>query len=74
VTACATMFLMYQLNFQLGQRTLLIQATRGRPLLTLAKEKRYHGYISHNWANQDLAATIKRQLQLLLSGSKVFLE
>ena len=33
-----------------------------------------HLFLSHSWANQDTVATIKRQLQLLLPGVRVFLD
>ena len=29
---------------------------------------------SHTWSNQDVCATIKRQLQLLLPDSRIFLD
>ena len=53
---------------------LLVQATRQPPVLALAEGKRWHLFLSHNWANQDAVATIKRQLQLLLPGVRVFLD
>lgn len=34
----------------------------------------YHLFLSHSWANQDAAAVIKRQLQLLLPGVQIFLD
>ena len=49
-------------------------ATRQAPVIELAPSKRWHVFISHRWANQDVAATIKRQLQLLLPGVSVFLD
>ena len=34
----------------------------------------YHLFLSHSWANQDAAAVIKRQLQLMLPGVQIFLD
>ena len=53
---------------------LLVRATRQPPTLALAEGKTWHAFISHNWDNQDAAATIKRQLQLLLPGVRIFLD
>lgn len=52
----------------------LVRATSQPPVLTLSNGKRWHLFLSHNWANQDAVATIKRQLQLLLPGVCVFLD
>ena len=41
---------------------------------TLHEEQLYHLFLSHSWANQDAAAVIKRQLQLLLPGVQIFLD
>jgi len=49
-------------------------ATGARPVLSLPPGARWHLFISHNWDDQDMAATVKRQLQLLLPGVKCFLE
>lgn len=57
-----------------GLATLRVKATGQLPSLTLGAQKRWHLFLSHSWDNQDAVATIKRQLQLLLPGIKVFLE
>ena len=44
---------------------------RGRPLTARVLPLRTG---SHNWANQDAVHTLKRQLQLLLPGVRVFLD
>lgn len=44
------------------------------PTLSLAFGKRWHLFLSHQWASQDPVATVKRQLQLLLPGVVVFLD
>ena len=54
--------------------TLRVQASGRPPKLTLSPTKRWHLFCSHNWQNQDATATIKRQLQLLVPGIRVFLE
>ena len=54
--------------------TIKVRGTAQLPALTLAPEHRYHVFISHSWDNQDAAATIKRQLQLLLPGIRIFLD
>ena len=53
---------------------LRLQASGRPPMLSLAASKRWHLFLSHNWANQDAVATIKRQLQLLLPGVSIFLD
>ena len=40
----------------------------------LREDQLYHLFLSHSWANQDAAAVIKRQLQLLLPGVQIFLD
>ena len=57
-----------------ASEVLHLESTRRLPLLALAPKKRWHVFLSHNWANQDVVATIKRQLQLLLPSVRVFLE
>ena len=45
------------------------------PELSLKPEHRYHMFLSHTWSSgQDQAATIKRQMQLLLPGVQCFLD
>lgn len=43
---------------------LRLVATQITPNLTLAAAKRWHLFLSHSWANQDVVATIKLQLRL----------
>ena len=45
------------------------------PELTLRKGQRYHLFNSHIWSTgQDAVATIKRQLQRLVPGVRIFLD
>ena len=45
------------------------------PELKLGAGHRYHLFLSHVWSSgQDQMATVKRELQLLLSGVRVFLD
>jgi len=45
------------------------------PELTMAPEYRFHLFLSHVWSSaQDQVAVIKRRLQLLLPGVRVFLD
>jgi len=61
-------------ELQTARKVFLVHASTQLPVLTLAEGKRWHLFLSHNWANQDAVATIKRQLQLLLPGVCVFLD
>ena len=50
-------------------------ATRQPPELKLAKDHKFHLFLSHIWlSGQDQMATVKRELQLLLMDVKVFLD
>ena len=54
---------------------ILIEATKKPPELTLREGQHYHLFNSHIWSTgQDAVATIKRQLQRLVLGVRVFLE
>jgi hypothetical protein len=53
---------------------LRLHTTGRRPELSLAAGCKWHLFISHNWDNQDVAATVKRQLQFLLPSIQVFLD
>ena len=45
------------------------------PELKLEASHRYHLFLSHVWSSgQDQMATVKRELQLLLHGIRVFLD
>ena len=45
------------------------------PELQLEASHRYHLFLSHVWSSgQDQMATVKRELQLLLHGVRVFLD
>ena len=76
VLTLALCVLLYQVNRQtsLMVATLRLQASGQPPELSLGPSKRWHLFLSHNWANQDAVATIKRQLQLLLPGVQIFLD
>ena len=58
------------------QPIIRLSRTRTPPEMTFAsRELRYHLFISHIWSSaQDQAATIKRQLQLLVPTASVFLD
>ena len=50
-------------------------ATHTTPDLALARDHRWHMFLSHIWSTgQDQCATIKRQLCLLLPGVSIFLD
>ena len=50
-------------------------ATGHVPELKMQPEHRYHLFLSHIWSSgQDQMATVKRELQLLVPGIKVFLD
>jgi len=50
-------------------------ATGQPPGLKMDKEHHFHIFLSHIWSSgQDQMATVKRELQLLLPGVKVFLD
>ena len=56
-------------------RTLRVAATRQPPDLSLDGDIKFHLFLSHTWnSGQDQVAVIKRQMQLLLPGIKVFLD
>jgi len=59
---------------ELARPTLRVKSSNAAPALDLSANHLWHLFISHNWGQQDTAALIKRQLQLLLPGSKVFLD
>ena len=55
--------------------TIRLQSTKAPPDLPLAKEHRWHMFLSHIWGTgQDQCATIKRQLKIMLPGASVFLD
>jgi len=55
--------------------TIRLEGTLAQPELTLALEQKYHLFCSHTWSTgQDQVATIKRQLQRMLPGVRVFLD
>ena len=58
------------------QPIIRLTRTKSPPELTLAsRELRYHLFLSHIWSSaQDQAATIKRQLQLLVPTASIFLD
>ena len=52
-----------------------IRSQSSPPDPSLAKGRRFHLFLSHRWATgQDQMAVLKRQLQLVLPGSSVFLD
>ena len=60
--------------FHLVWQVLRIKETGLRPILTLAAGIYWALFLSHQWSNQYVCATIKRQLQLLLPGVRVFID
>ena len=44
------------------------------PTVELVHGKWHHLFLSHHWDNQDAVAAVKRQLELLLPGVKIFLD
>ena len=65
----------YQARMQRDTRILRLVGSRAVPELMLNSGMRYHLFLSHIWSSgQDQVATIKRQLQLLLPGVKIFLD
>lgn len=65
----------YQVSINRDTNCLRIVESNQLPELTLGKHMKYHLFLSHVWSSgQDQAATIKRQLQLLLPGVSVFLD
>jgi hypothetical protein len=55
--------------------TILVSATGKPPELTMHKGQRYHLFNSHIWSTgQDVAATIKRQLQRIFPAVRCFLD
>jgi hypothetical protein len=71
ITFTALVFFVAELNAA-REPAFQLTATGEAPRLELARSKRWHLFISHSWANQDAAATIKRQMQLLLPGVRIF--
>jgi len=57
-----------------SRQILVLEESHQSPKLDLATGKRWHIFLSHNWGNQDVVATIKRQLQLLLPEVEIFLD
>ena len=72
-------FLFFTLAYNVAQEgrvlTILLRGTGKPPELTLHRGKKYHLFNSHIWSTgQDVAATIKRQLQRLFPVVKIFLD
>ena len=66
---------LYQLRTQRETRIVRLVHNNQVPELTLSEQMRYHLFLSHIWSSgQDQVATIKRQLQLLLPGARIFLD
>eukprot|EP00966_Prymnesium_polylepis_P197657 4580401-Prymnesium_polylepis.1 len=66
--------LLYVIALDEGVQCILLRDTGQRPELSLVARHEYHMFLSHNWSfAQDAAATIKRQLQLVLPGVRAFL-
>ena len=66
---------MYQMRVQRDTSSIRLKENSQVPELTLGSGKKFHLFLSHIWSSgQDQVATIKRQLQLLLPGIRVFLD
>ena len=70
--------LFFTLVYSLGKEgqvtSIRLRSTRKTPELTLHKGQRYHLFNSHIWSTgQDVAATVKRQLQRLFPLMRIFL-
>lgn len=64
----------YHIIFRKSMQVLRLVSSREVPHLELNIGMHYHLFLSHIWSSgQDQAANIKRMLQLLLPGVKVFL-
>ena len=65
----------YQVLTRRDTPTIRLVDSAALPELSLGPTQRYHIFLSHVWSSgQDQAATIKRQLQLLLPGVTCFLD
>ena len=65
----------YQMRVQRDTSSIRLVETKQLPELTLGPVMKWHIFLSHIWSSgQDQVATIKRQLQLLLPGIRVFLD
>jgi len=53
---------------------MLRMETSWPPTLSLAAGKQWHLFLSHSWANQDVVATIKHRLELMLPRVQCFLD
>jgi len=54
---------------------ILLSGSNRPPELTLRAEREWHLFLSHIWSSgQDQVAIVKRQMQLLLPGVRVFLD
>ncbi|KAL1495370.1 hypothetical protein AB1Y20_016745 [Prymnesium parvum] len=66
---------LYQLFASYDAAILMLVSNRQPPELVMDAGKQYHLFLSHTWSSgQDQVATIKRRLQLLLTGCRIFLE
>lgn len=74
IIGASLLILVWTMRYQATRHTLRIAETHREPKLSLGARKQYHVFISHVWDNQDIAATIKARLQLLLPGIAVFLD
>ena len=64
-----------QLAQQRSHGVLLCESTGARPVLLLFDGCYYHSFLSHIWSTgQDQVALIKKRLQQLLPGVRVFLD
>ena len=66
--------LLYNIVEQGRVATIRLRDTGKPPELTLRKGQRFHLFNSHIWSTgQDVAATVKRQMQRLFPAIHVFL-
>ena len=74
VISVALVLLIGALHREAHQPRLRLTETGREPELTLKAHHRYHVFLSHRWDSQDSVAVLKRQLQRMLPGIKVFLD
>jgi len=72
---CFIGFVLVELHGETKVRILRLVLTKQPPRLRLGENMNYHLFLSHVWSTaQDQVAVIKRMLQLLLPGVRVFLD
>jgi len=73
ILALAAAFFVLEI-YSAMEPTFKLRESNVPPELVATPGKRWDLFLSHQWGNQDVVATIKRQLQLHLPGVQVFLD